>query len=241
MKKHRGFTLIEIMLTVGLIGVISTTALAPLVFTVRSLEEAQKRWGVSHNTEYVFDKIFSDARRAVECRYFDNFRIVHKGGISLTNNDRLLIWSKGESVRNSENKKDKTKKKSFFNNKNKQAGNKAEEVAVGLIVYKVVEKNEFNGEKAGFYRWKLVNLSSENSVSGDFYDKNESPIDIDTDKLDVKDAECLMPDATGVKFYAASGSEWIEDYSGSLPRYLRAEIFVKDKSVSRAEKFPNGR
>ena len=40
----KGFTLIEIMLVVALTGIIAAAALAPLVFTVSSLQDAQKTW-----------------------------------------------------------------------------------------------------------------------------------------------------------------------------------------------------
>ena len=61
------------MLVVGLIGIIATAALAPLVFTGRSLEEAQQRWGTSHNTAAAAEKIYSDVRRVVPNPSFSTF------------------------------------------------------------------------------------------------------------------------------------------------------------------------
>ncbi|NMA33682.1 MAG: type II secretion system protein, partial [Clostridiaceae bacterium] len=45
MRRHEGFTLIEILLAVGLTGIIAVASLVPLVFTVQSLETVQKGWG----------------------------------------------------------------------------------------------------------------------------------------------------------------------------------------------------
>ena len=70
------------MLVVGLIGIIATAALAPLVFTVRSLEEAQQRWGTSHNTAAAAETIYWAVGRGVPTPCFSTFNIFHIGGLS---------------------------------------------------------------------------------------------------------------------------------------------------------------
>ena len=92
MKKQKGFTLIEIVLAVGLVGIISVAALAPLVFTVQSLEKVQKDWGKSIKTMGAAQKIFYDARNFAQSNSFPVFRTVHKEGLTVREDDRPLVW-----------------------------------------------------------------------------------------------------------------------------------------------------
>ena len=74
MKKQKGFTLIEILLAVGLVGIIAVAALAPLVFTVQSLETVQRDWGKSVKVMEAADRIFYDTRNFAESSSFPIFR-----------------------------------------------------------------------------------------------------------------------------------------------------------------------
>ncbi|MDO5114971.1 MAG: type II secretion system protein [Synergistaceae bacterium] len=219
MKKGRAsaFTLVEILLVVGLVGIIAAVALAPLVFTVRSLEDAQSRWGNLHNTASAADKIYSDVRRVIENPSFSVFRIIHKSGLTTEADDRLVMWS---------------------------AAPKYEGRNVGVVIYKVVAGNSLNGAKSGLYRWVRDNVPSRNAVSGDLLsraasDDESTPMDIDTDSLDPKDAKLILAGAEGVRFFVRQGKKWEQEYEGSLPPMLKTEIVLKDEVYSRTERFPN--
>lgn len=207
----------EIMLAVGLVGIIAAAALAPLVFTVRSLEEAQKRWGTSHNTASTFDRIYSDARRVIPNPSFSTFKIVHKSGLSANDeDDRLMLWS---------------------------ASPKYEEGIVGVVIYKVVQDDILHKNEPGLYRWVYTNIPSGGTViSGDFdaMRNAESPMEMDTDKLDPLDGKLLLADVTGLKFYIRYENDWTQvSYDGGLPEFLRTEIISGDVSYIRTERFPN--
>lgn len=202
------------MLVVGLVGIIATAALAPLVFTIRSLEEAQRRWGASHNTAAA-EKIYSDIRRVIPNPAFSTFKIVHKSGLSAQADDRLVIWS---------------------------AAPKYEGKNVGVVVYKVVTKGVLNNAKPGLYRWVLVNVPSVSAVSGDLSgnpSEPETPMKVNTDGLDPKEAKLVLADAVGVSFYAWQNDKWVQEYDGKLPRLLKTEIITKDGGYSHTERFPN--
>ena len=90
MRRHEGFTLIEILLAVGLTGIIAVASLVPLVFTVQSLETVQKGWGKDVKVMEAAERIFRDTRNFAQCGPFPVFRIVHKEGLTIREDDRLL-------------------------------------------------------------------------------------------------------------------------------------------------------
>ena len=92
-RRARGFTLIEILLVVGLVGIIASAALAPLVVTVRSLEEAQARWGRRHNARDAADAMYRDLRLALRNPSFQSVRIIHEESLGNDADDRLVMWS----------------------------------------------------------------------------------------------------------------------------------------------------
>ncbi len=203
------------MLVVGLVGIIATAALAPLVFTIRSLEEAQRRWGASHNTAAAVEKIYSDIRRVIPNPSFSTFKIIHKSGLSAQADDRLVVWS---------------------------AAPKYEGKNVGVVVYKVVTKGALNNAKPGLYRWVLANVPSVNALSGDLSgnpSEPETPMEVNTDDLDPKEAKLVLAEAAGVRFYVWRDNKWEQEYDGKLPRLLKTEVITKEGGYSHTERFPN--
>jgi hypothetical protein len=74
------------------------------------------------------ERIFRDTRNFAQCGPFPVFRIVHKEGLTIREDDRLLIWS---------------------------AAPVKENRAPGLVVYKIVSSSGLNKYKPGLYRWEL--------------------------------------------------------------------------------------
>ena len=167
MKKQKGFTLIEILLAVGLVGIIAVAALAPLVFTVQSLETVQRDWGKSVKVMEAADRIFYDTRNFAESSSFPIFRTVHKEGFTVREDDRLLVWS---------------------------AAPVKENKAPGLIVYKIVSSSGLNKYKPGLYRWEIPGWRSAAKGSGE--ETGPTDLDTDSlkpedGKMVLKDAEGL--------------------------------------------------
>ena len=213
MRGRAGFTLIEIMIVAGLAGVIASAALAPLVFTVGSLDEAQSRWGARRSPAAAVERIYSDARRVVANPSFPSFKVIHKSGLSRENDDRLVIWS---------------------------GAPKFEGKGTGVVVYKIAGGGPFESEKRGLYRWTIVGEASHGAASGDSSSGGaKSPMDVDTDALDAKNAKLTLAGAEGVRFQIYGGEKWEDDYAGALPTALRTKIFTSRGTYSHTVRFPN--
>ena len=212
--KSAGFTLIEIMLAVALTGIIAAAALAPLLFTVKSLSEAQREWGRNTRDRFAADKIYRDVRSSIENPSFSPFKIIHKDGLSLQNDDRLLVWS---------------------------ASSAKEGMPVSLIVYKIVSAAALDSNKSGLYRWVLKSVPSqyeENSLSAGAVQRASAPIDIDTDTLKTEEGKLLLAGADGLSLSVWNGSEWVGEYSCELPPAMRLQISMNGKKFSYEEWFP---
>lgn len=167
MRKQKGFTLIEIILTVGLVGIIAVAALAPLVFTVQSLETVQRDWGKKMRTMEAADRIFYDARNFAPSDSFPIFRTVHKEGLIVREDDRLLVWSVAPVKENK---------------------------PPGLIVYKIVSSTSLNKYEPGLYRWEMPGWRS--AAKGSDKEAGPTALDTDSlrpeeGKMVLKDAEGL--------------------------------------------------
>ncbi|MCE5201070.1 MAG: type II secretion system GspH family protein [Synergistaceae bacterium] len=225
MKKriYPGFTLIEIMLAVALVGIIAATALAPLVFTVESLKDTQKQWGARIKERAAVENIFADVRGAVENPSFAPLRTIHNGGLTVQEDDRLLIWS-ASPVR--------------------------EGGIVSLVVYRVLTGSALDNKKGGLYRWILEGVKSDPNLSGELFSKgliaasrslitsSEDPIKFDSDKLKAEDGRMVLPDAEGMRISVWSGTDWVQDYEGSVPEALKIGITIKGKKHVYEEWFP---
>lgn len=62
---HRGFTLIELVVVVGLAGIIFTAGVAPLLFTVRSINETRRSFTDSDRERSAYNMIARDVREAL--------------------------------------------------------------------------------------------------------------------------------------------------------------------------------
>ncbi len=216
-SRARGFTLIEILLVVGLVGIIASAALAPLVVTVRSLEEAQARWGRRHNARDAVDAMYRDLRLALRNPSFRSVRIIHEESLGNDADDSIVIWS---------------------------AAPKYEGGSAGVVVYRVMPEDSFSDEAPGLYRWVICGQPSLHVQSGDVFGPESAdvpePMDIDPDGLEAKDGELILSTARGLRFYFPHGEEWErEAYDGWIPPILRTDIVLADGSYVRTERFAN--
>ncbi len=208
----RGFTLIEIMFAVGLSAIIAATVILPLVLTVESLENAQKQWGQNAKVRIAVEKIFYDVRNFVENPSFLSFRTVHNNGLTVKNDDRLLVWSAAPTMENK---------------------------PVGLIIYRVMPPASGLDKKNGrLYRWVITNVKASSGLSGTNYLTDEAPIMLDTDKLKTEDGAMILNGVDGISFWVWSDKEWTNHYEGSLPEALRVEVTVNGKKYIHEELLP---
>ena len=240
-NRSGGFTLIEIMLVVGLVGIIAATALAPLVFTVDSLGAAQKSWNESDRQRLAAERIFTDVRSAVPNQAFQSVKIIHKSGLSSAADDRLLVWS---------------------------AAPAREGRGVCLVVYRVIAATAFTSQKGGLYRWLLGGvqsggamqqggsqtaltsadqtlssdaegyLSNDLKLSADETDRRQTPLDTDTDSLRPEDGKLVLANVDGLELKVLLDKEWTDEYEGFLPQALKVTLSSKDKTYVHEEWFP---
>jgi prepilin-type N-terminal cleavage/methylation domain-containing protein len=204
-----GFTLIEIMLVVALTGIIAAAALAPLVFTVSSLQDAQKTWSKRVKDRAAVDGIFSDVRGALDVNSWKPIRVLHKSGLSVGDDDRLLVFSSSPMRTNK---------------------------PAGLIVYRVVADSPIDNTKGGLYRWVISGgIKSADVTAGS---ATLDPINLDTDKLQAPKGKIVIPNAEGLRLSVWADSKWSDEYEGGLPEALRVSITVKGKRTDYEDWFP---
>lgn len=200
-----GFTLIEILLAVGLVGIIAAAALAPLVFTVMSLEDAQKTWNASRSEDAAVDTLFRDIINIVKNQAFSSLRVIHKDGLSVKEDDRIMIWSGAPALE----------------------GGKS----TGLVVYRVLEDSRLDRTTGGLYRWTVMDViaSSDQRAS-----KPATPMDFDVEKLKAADGKLLLGDVTGMRLRVWQKEQWADEYGGDMPGAI-SFVLYKGKEESKHE------
>ncbi|NLD05266.1 MAG: hypothetical protein GX672_05145 [Synergistaceae bacterium] len=113
------------------------------------------------------DRIFYDARSFAPSDSFPIFRTIHKEGLTVREDDRLLVWSVAPVKENK---------------------------APGLIVYKIVATSGLNKYEPGLYRWEIPGWRSTAKGSGE--EAGPTALDTDSlrpeeGKMVLKDAEGL--------------------------------------------------
>ncbi len=96
---HKAFTLVEILLVVALIGVLMTTALAPIVYTVEKLHEVQREFHARSRERLLFRTIFEETRLVSSVAGFAPIRLVKGGELGSAGDDALVIWGSATTRR----------------------------------------------------------------------------------------------------------------------------------------------
>ena len=207
MRAKYGFTLMEIMLAVGLFAIISVAALAPLVFTVRSLEMAQGDFKQHTRERRVVTQLFSELRAAEKS---DNtcVRIEHAMGLSLAKDDRLALFSllplkKGRPA--------------------------------AVCVYRVFKEDSLKKIKGGLYRFEFALPLSRDMLLENA--QSSLPINVDIEKLKPEQGKCVSQAVTGLNVFALNGGEWVQGYSGQLPVAIKLELEMGKRKCEYEEYF----
>ena len=211
-NKHQAFTLIEIMIAVGIAGIIAVSALTPLVYTVKTLEDAQASWGVSSVTERFANRVFFDARHIIPLKDSESFRI-QKTASGDDDNSALFLWS-GSSV--------------------PSGGQPA------LVAYAFIDGFTTGREKPGIYRWEIRDIRAFLTKHSSGADRSDPSL-VTTDMLKPEDGRLVTDKATALVFSVPGASkkdDWKKNYSGKLPSILKIEIKTDEKSYEYETRFP---
>ena len=125
-KRKSGFTLIEILLVVAIVGVIATAAIAPLAFTVIRIAETEEQYNGEEALRRGLSLIIKDITETMRTAQNPLLRTVKKGILGMGDDYYLIVASIAPARQNS---------------------------AAGCVVYRVVKKSVFSRLPEGLYRW----------------------------------------------------------------------------------------
>jgi prepilin-type N-terminal cleavage/methylation domain-containing protein len=95
MKK--GFTIAEILVVLAIAGIIMITGVTPLMYTVRSIRDAQRVFADDNRERNAVSRMTRDMMEAVWLNAPSPFRIMHDDKLEMKNSDYLMIWTKTPS------------------------------------------------------------------------------------------------------------------------------------------------
>lgn len=131
-KQFRGFTFIEILVVVAIIGVIASAAIAPLVYTVIRIVDAEEQYNDEEALYRGISLIIKDISETLRTATGPLIRTIKKGILGM-GDDYTLIVASTAPVR-----------------QNLQAGS---------VVYRIVKKSMFSRLPEGLFRWNVPMLS----------------------------------------------------------------------------------
>jgi len=135
----RGFTLVEILLVVALVGLIATSALGPMIFLVEKLRAVRDDYGGERKVFAALESVVQDLRDGLP-QSSAPFRLVRRDALAGGPDDALLVWSLGPTRRGG---------------------------ILGTVVYAVVRQDLLHPVATGLYRWDLkVKAPAEVSLEG---------------------------------------------------------------------------
>ena len=129
-KGKNAFTLVEILIVLGIAGIIVSAGVTPLLFTVRTLSDTREKFTDADRERAVFNRIVQDLREAVQLHAASPIRTVKSEELAERPRDALIIWTLTPSY----------------------AG-----LPIGNVVYAVPKEGVFsNSENLGLYRWMIA-------------------------------------------------------------------------------------
>ena len=126
LKRNRGFTLLEILMVVAIVGVIATAAIAPLVYTIVRVVETEEQYNDEEALHRGLTLIVRDISEAMRAAENPLIRTVKKGILGVGDDYSLVIASTAPARQN---------------------------LPAGSVVYRVVKRTAFTRLPEGLYRW----------------------------------------------------------------------------------------
>lgn len=211
-SKQRAFTLLEIIIVVGISGIIAVGALAPLSYTVRSLNFVQKQWHTQTSIERCVNRIFFEAKHTIPIYDASSVRIECNEESMVDGKQGVLYMWCGSAAEVGE--------------------------SPYLVVYKYVGNDASAKNKTGVYCWKIRDIRGFLSQHDNSYIIS-NPNLVLSHMLKAEDGKLVLPNVKGIIFSVPSGTstKWKSSYSGNLPSVLRIEILTGEKNYVYENRF----
>ena len=127
-KINRGFTLIELLLVVAIIGVITTSAIAPLVYTVIRVVEAEELYNDEEAMQRGLSLIIKDISETMRTVDGPTIRTLKKEALGMADDYTIIITSIAPARHN---------------------------LPAGCVVYRITKNTMFTKLPEGLYRWTV--------------------------------------------------------------------------------------
>jgi len=162
-KQSRGFTFIEIIVVVAIVGIIASAAIAPLVFTVMRVVETEEQYNDDEALYRGISFVIKDISEAMRTAEGPLIRTIRKGMLGKGDDYIIMVASIAPSRQN---------------------------LPAGSVIYKIVDKSLFSKLPEGLYRWVVPSLSPA-LIDPDELEEDEAQL-ILTDVKNLK-MEILIP------------------------------------------------
>ncbi|MDR1472690.1 MAG: prepilin-type N-terminal cleavage/methylation domain-containing protein [Synergistaceae bacterium] len=144
-NKKRAFTLVEIMLALGIGGMILALGIAPLMFTARTISQTRANFASANRERAAVNRIFQDVRESVGLNVQSPVFIARRDSLEGGSDNMLMVWTIAPAY----------------------AG-----ASMGSVVYGVPRSTVLGGDfEEGVYRWVL----SDDTVPGSLGDEDLEP------------------------------------------------------------------
>jgi prepilin-type N-terminal cleavage/methylation domain-containing protein len=194
---RRGFTLIEVIVVLAVVGVVMTAAMAPLVYSVSRVVEAERVFREESAFTKVMALIAKDMSAVLRMAPSPVVRLLKSDALGSRDLSILIVASSTPAVQNQ---------------------------AVGSVVYKVYESSAFLNFVPGLYRWVVPSVF---------------PRDVEPEKLDMEQAQFVLPDVTELNIQIFVPPDWKDSYSGNMPVGMKIELARGEERGERVDWFPN--
>jgi prepilin-type N-terminal cleavage/methylation domain-containing protein len=189
----RAFTLVEVLVVVGIAGIIVTIGLTPLTYTIKLMSDARTAFIEGNAERDAINRITLDVREVISLNGSGGMRLVHqdKSGEA---HDYLMLWTLTPSY---------TMEPSGT-------------VVVGIPDESVLD----NDYDKGLYRWLLSD--------------DKRPNDVTQEDMEKGSRRLILPDVKSVRFSILDGSEWVDEYTGPMPKAFRVLLNYGDDGDEKA-------
>ena len=197
-KRSRGFTLIEILLVVAIVGVIAAAAIAPLVYTVVRVVETEEQYNDEEALYRGLSLMIKDFSEIMRGAKGPLLRTIKKGRLGMDDDYSIIMASIAPARQN---------------------------LPAGSVVYRVMRKTMFTRLPEGLYRW-MVPLVLPDDIDPELLDEEEAQLVL-MGVTDMKAEVFIPPDwseeaysgglPVGIKISLTRGEKNVERIEWLLP------------------------